>query len=71
MRETKKEALHCANCRHPLDLGVDAIHLERGVVGPRGFVPLGEIILFCGEECLRGYFTDNNKDTEYLPRRIP
>ncbi len=63
--EDKKK---CTNCRHELDLGVEAIKTEKGVIGMRGFVPL-ETLLFCSEECLRDYF--DLSDLPKVPRRIP
>ena len=51
------------------DLGVDAIALDDGVVGPRGFVSLGDRRFFCDEDCLRRHASD--EDVPQLPRRIP
>ena len=59
----------CACCRRDLQLGVDAIAVEAGVMGPRGFVPLGKVEFFCGDECLHGNGDDGQR--ERLPRRIP
>ena len=59
----------CAGCQRELDLGVDAVVFEYGVIGPRGFVSLGERKFFCNEDCLRRHL--NNGDVERLARRIP
>ena len=66
--ETVKE---CANCHRKLELAHDLLSVEKGVIGPRGVVPLGDILLFCDEECLAAYFADEKKEIEKLPRRIP
>lgn len=47
--------LRCAYCRARLDLGNDGIAVQHGVVGPRGFIPLDEPTLVCGEACLWHY----------------
>ncbi len=65
--ETKPK--ECAACQRELDLGVDAITLSYGVVGPRGIVPLRDAKLFCSESCLESYVCDEH--VEALPRRIP
>lgn len=46
----------CSHCRRDLDVGLDAIEVNAGVVGMKGFVPLGEKLLFCCEECIRDYY---------------
>lgn len=61
--------MNCKNCRRELTQGVDAIGLQAGVIGPRGFVPLEEMAFFCDNECLEGYVFD--ADGEKKPRRIP
>ena len=58
----------CANCQHDLDVGVDAIKVDKGVIGMRGFEPL-ETLLFCSENCLRDYY--DLGDLPKAPRRIP
>ena len=59
----------CAECDRPLRLGVDVITLEHGVIGPRDVVPLQDVLLFCGDACLKKSVEDNQ--VERLPRRIP
>lgn len=61
--------MRCANCQRDLEMGVDATKLEPGVIGPRGFVPLGGEKFFCDDECLRRYWSDEPVET--LSRRIP
>lgn len=57
--------MECGYCRRTLALGRDALGLQKGVLGPRGFVPLEEMVLFCSELCLRAYF--NSSDEERVP----
>ena len=45
----------CAECRKRLDLGVDVLTLEPGVIGPRGVVPLGDVQLLCSGACFRAH----------------
>jgi hypothetical protein len=45
----------CAYCRTQLALGTDVLAVTRGVVGPRGFIPLEEPVLVCSEVCLARY----------------
>ena len=47
--ETKKS---CVNCGHELDVGVDVIKVDEGVIGMRDFVPLGKALFFCCEKCI-------------------
>lgn len=51
----------CLQCRRVLRLGTDAIRLERGVVGPRGFIDLHDGAFFCDEKCLLGYLKDTQE----------
>ena len=62
-----KEA--CANCVRELDVGVDAIRVDEGVMGMKGFVPLEKTLLFCCEKCLIEYYDLGNLSS--MPRRIP
>ena len=64
-----KTKLSCAQCRQELDLGVDAIQVVEGVIGMKGFVPLGETLSFCCEKCVAEYYDLGNLPS--LPRRIP
>lgn len=48
-------ALRCVECRRPLTLGMDAIALQRGVIGARGHVRLQEKLV-CSDTCARAYF---------------
>ena len=59
----------CANCVRQLDIGVDAIRVDEGVMGMKGFVPLENTLLFCSERCLRDYF--DMGDLPSVPRRMP
>lgn len=46
--------------------------VEKGVLGPRGPVPLGEVLFFCDEKCVSNYFNDvPDESLPKLPPRIP
>ena len=64
-----KKKMTCGQCRRELDLGVNIYGAHEGVIGPRGFVPLEDMALFCSEECLRDYF--GKVDITKLARKIP
>ena len=64
--ENKK---NCANCRRELDVGVDAIKVDEGVIGVKDFVPLERMLFFCSEKCLMDYF--DMSDLPSMPPRIP
>lgn len=66
MEEEKKT---CNNCRRELHLGAEAIKVDQGVIGMRGFVPLEKTLLFCCEKCLRDYY--DLGDLPSVPARIP
>jgi len=59
----------CTNCQRTLDLGVDVLTVQEAVLGPRGIVPLGEVLLFCSETCLMDYF--DISDLVEVPGRVP
>jgi hypothetical protein len=59
----------CANCERELDVGVDAIRVDEGVMGMKGFVPLEKTLLFCCEKFLGEYY--DLSDLPSVPRRIP
>ena len=61
----------CATCRRRLDQGVDAIAIQHGVIGPRGFIPLDDPQYLCGEECVQAFFNGAREPDERLRRRIP
>jgi len=64
--ETKKL---CANCQRELDVGVDAMRIDEGVIGMKGFVPLDKTMFFCCDKCIRDYF--DLGDLPSIPRRVP
>lgn len=71
-----EKPLRCVACRRQIDLGRDALSVEKGVIGPRGFVPLGELVLLCSDECASEHFTDDSESkrlskVHQLRRRIP
>jgi len=59
----------CANCRRGLDVGVDATKIDEGVIGMKGFVPLGKALFFCCEDCVSSYFDLGSLPS--VPKRIP
>jgi hypothetical protein len=59
----------CANCIRELDIGVDTIRVDEGVIGMKGFIPLENTLLFCCERCLRDYFDIGNLPS--MPERFP
>jgi hypothetical protein len=66
--ETKKKI--CNNCRRELDVGIEVLRVEQGVIGTkRNFVNLDDEKLFCCEKCLRDYY--DLDDLPSLPGRIP
>jgi hypothetical protein len=46
----------CACCRHKLDIGVDAIRIDTGVIGMEDFVPMEKTLFFCSENCIRNCY---------------
>jgi len=59
----------CENCQRELNIGADAIKIEDGVIGTRGFIPLKENQYFCCDKCLGEYY--GVSDLPSLPPRIP
>ncbi len=59
----------CANCRRELDVGVDTIRIDEGVIGMKDFVPLDKTLFFCCEKCISSYFDLGNLPS--VPKRIP
>jgi len=68
MDEQDQPATTCSECESEILLGRDAIRLEEGVIGNRGFVEL-ETMLFCSDSCLRKHICD--QDLISIDRRIP
>lgn len=69
--ETKEEPRRCAGCNRELRFGDDALIVESGVFGPRGFVPLGNKNYVCDHVCLAAHAGGSNEHVEKLKRRIP
>lgn len=69
MQNEEEKTKKCSDCRRELGLGLDAIGLDYGVIGPRGFVPLGEKKFFCDEDCLQRHV--GGTEVVHLSRRIP
>lgn len=66
--ETKKTI--CKNCHRELDIGVEVLRVEQGVIGTKkNFVNLDNEKLFCSEKCLRDYY--DLGDLQSMPPRIP
>lgn len=66
-----EQTMKCRNCNNELDQGLEAVLVQDGIGGVRGFVPLGEALFFCKRNCVREYFDDNKPKLHKLPRRIP
>lgn len=49
---------------------MDVLCVEEGVVGPRGIVPLKELLFFCSDSCVADYF-GTHVDRAKLNRRVP
>lgn len=58
----------CVECRCGIRQGEDALLTQRGVAGPRGFVPVEDAVLLCCEECADAYFSGD--DAVPIKRRI-
>ena len=72
MEETNSIKLKCEHCRQEIQLGEDLWTVEKGVSGPRGVVPLGKVMVFCGEEHLKEFFDEGNNENETdIGFRIP
>lgn len=69
--EENQKATKCANltCERTLQMGDDALMLQRVVIGVQRPVPLEAPRLFHSNECFEEYVC--NSDTEKLPKRIP
>ena len=63
MAEHKK----CGYCRTRLFVGAYVLGVQKGVMGQQRFVPLEELELFCGDECLSKAFNG----TLAMPERLP
>ncbi len=64
-----EEEKTCANCRRELNVGVDAIRIDEGVIGMKNFVPLDKTLFFCREDCISNYFDLGSLPN--VPKRIP
>ena len=64
-----EKVLRCVVCGRKLEMGTDAIGVQEGVIGPRGFVPLADMELHCSESCAKD--CGDASETLSLPRRIP
>lgn len=64
-----QQSKKCSSCQRQLELGVDVLCVEEGVIGPRGIVPLKDLLFFCSDSCVAGYF--GNTDEIKLNRRVP
>jgi hypothetical protein len=54
--------LRCDECRGELPLGGDVISVQRAVHGPRGVIPLGEVLTFCSDKCVSRFFDHQSSD---------
>ena len=71
MENEEQPRLRCQQCRREIALGEDLITVEKGVLGPRGVVPLGNVLIFCSEKHVREYFANGNDDVNSIPPRLP
>ena len=69
MEEQKLKTQTCTNCKRELDVGVEATKVNSGVIGMRGFVPLGDSQYFCCDNCVKDYF--DLSDLQSMPPRLP
>ena len=61
----------CSACDKEIQLGEDVVTVERGVMGPRGLVPLQDAEFFCSERCLVEDLSGGLIERKTLPRRVP
>lgn len=59
--------MRCASCQKDVTEGMDVMGVQEGVMGPRGFVPLEEMLILCSKECLRTYFADPSDYVQRVP----
>ncbi len=52
----KTDVLQCEQCKRRISYGGDVMSVEKCVNGPRGVIPLGEVLRFCCEDCVSKYF---------------
>jgi len=72
MKKEQAKATECDNCRSKIHFGTDVLLVERCVSGPRDIIRLGEIMIFCSEECVSSYFNHDSLDSlPEVARRIP
>ncbi len=69
--EGEVETRRCAACQRELRMGDDCLSTQQGVIGPRGFVLLGDKTYLCDHVCAECNFCSNSAPAEKLPRRIP
>lgn len=69
--EEESATRKCANvsCGRELQMGDDALMLQRVVIGVQRPVPLEEPLLFHSDECFQEYACDSEQPK--LPKRIP
>lgn len=48
--------MHCEQCNRELAIGFYVGQYQDGAIGPRGFIPLDDALLFCSRCCIRDYF---------------
>ena len=68
----KNDALQCDQCKHKISYAGDVISVEKCVNGPRGVIPLGEVMRFCCEDCVSKYFQQEPaSNLKEIGQRIP
>ena len=66
MGKEEQTRFRCRQCRREIQFGGDLWTVEKGVNGPHGVVPLGNVLVFCRETCVSKYF-NNEIDIEHDP----
>ena len=63
--------MKCEQCEAHIQMSVNILGLQEGVLGSTGLVPLEDTLLFCNEDCLIKYLRDITSNMVKINRRIP
>jgi len=61
--------MQCTECECELAQGDNVLLVERGIIGVRGPVSLGQSYVFCSDKCLSEFF--GTDDLPRTKRRVP
>ena len=61
--------MHCEQCKRKQALGFYVGRYQDGVIGPRGFIPLEDALMFCSRRCIREYFGRQQGEKHELSSR--